>query len=281
MKTITKKSSTAKKNIKVAAAVPIDVASTTAASSAIAGSASSTASTTDLPSLVAQMSTFLDTAEAQLGPEPVLTTATQKRRVSKPRKGFEKVLGMIAPVVTQHQLESPSLNVTGMLQRSDTAQQLMPLQTRLSKISSRVGNEAFNAQTDAWSMGLQFYSLLKRRAKGDGELAKTIEPLAKVFSYRHPAVKATKALKVQTRAKAKLKEAMALAQRHGVEVPAATSSETPAPVATPAPAAPVQAAAPAAPVTPSVPVAPPSAPAVTVAPASPVTNGAASTGGAH
>jgi hypothetical protein len=227
------------------------------------------------------MSTFLDTAEAQLGPEPVLTTATQKRRVSKPRKGFEKVLGMIAPVVTQHQLESPSLNVTGMLQRSDTAQQLMPLQTRLSKISSRVGNEAFNAQTDAWSMGLQFYSLLKRRAKGDGELAKTIEPLAKVFSYRHPAVKATKALKVQTRAKAKLKEAMALAQRHGVEVPAATSSETPAPVATPAPAAPVQAAAPAAPVTPSVPVAPPSAPAVTVAPASPVTNGAASTGGAH
>lgn len=244
MTTHSKKPSAAKKHLEVPAPVPSDVANTTAASSAIPGSASSTASTTDLPTLVAQLSAFLDTAETQLGPEPVLTTATQKRRVSKPRKGFDRVLSMIAPIVKQHQLESPSLNVTGMLQRSDTAQQLMPLQTRLSKISSRVGNEAFNAQTDAWSMGLQFYSLLKRRAKGDGELAKNIEPLAKVFAYRHPRVKATKDLKVQTRARAKLKEAMALAQRHGVEVPAAASSETPAPVVTPAPTAPVQTAAP-------------------------------------
>jgi hypothetical protein len=281
MTTNSKKPSTVKKNINVAAPVPSDVANTTAASGAIPGSASSTASTADLPTLVAQLSTFLDTAEAQLGPEPALTTATQKRRVSKPRKGFDKVLGMIAPIVKQHQLESPSLNVTGMLQRSDTAQQLLPLQTRLSKISSRVGNEAFNAQTDAWSMGLQFYSLLKRRAKGDGELAKNIEPLAKVFSYRHPSVKASKALKVQTRAKAKLKEAMALAQRHGVAIPGGTSSESSPPVATPAPAPQVQAEAPAAPVAPAAAVAPPSTPAVTVAPAPPVTNGAASTGGAH
>jgi hypothetical protein len=82
-----------------------------------------------------------------------------------------------------------------------------------------VNNELFNARSDAWSMGLQFYSLLKRRSKNDGELAANLEPLTKVFAYRHPDVKASKATKVQTRAKAKLKDALELAQRHGVGQP--------------------------------------------------------------
>jgi hypothetical protein len=201
------------------------------AGSAIPASISASTGTGPAPGLaelVNDLTTFLDQAEARLGPEPVISTTVGKRRVAKPRKGFEKVIGMIAPIVQQHQLESPSLNTSDMMAHADIAQTLTPLQTRLLKISKRVGNETFNAQTSAWNMGLQFYSLLKRRALGDGELAQNIEPLTRVFSYRHPLVRETKPLKVETRAKAKLKSAIKLAGRHGVAIPQEQASGTPA-----------------------------------------------------
>jgi hypothetical protein len=83
-----------------------------------------------------------------------------------------------------HRPGRAAARTTNMLDRYDTAQTLLPLTTRLPKISKRVGDEAFNAQTDAWNMGLQFYSLLRRRAQTDGQLATNIEPIGKMFAYR-------------------------------------------------------------------------------------------------
>jgi hypothetical protein len=85
-------------------------------------------------------------------------------------------------------------------------------------MAKRVDDDAFDAQADAWDMGLQFYSLLKRRAKNDGSVAKSIEPLEKAFAFRNPKGKEGKPTKMQTRVQARLKRTVALAQKHGVSV---------------------------------------------------------------
>ena len=103
-----------------------------------------------------------------------------------------------------------------MMASHEMAQTLVPLMVRLVKMSKRVSDQAFGAQTDAWDMGLQFYALLKRRAKSDGQVATAIAPLAAAFSFRHPSVREKTPTKMQTRVKARLKKALAMAEKHGV-----------------------------------------------------------------
>ena len=50
----------------------------------------------------------------------------------------------------------------------------MPLQARLQKITKRVHDDVFGAQAEPWDLGLQSYSLLKRRAKVDGNVTQAI-----------------------------------------------------------------------------------------------------------
>jgi hypothetical protein len=177
-----------------------------------------TATPQDLGSVVSAFMTHMDQVEPTLGPEPTVTTSTQKRRTAKPRKGADKVLPMIASIVQQHGLDSSALSSKTVMDSYTTAQTLQPLQTRLQKMSKRVGDTAFAAQTDAWSMGLQLYSMLKRRAKTDGQVAEQIAPLAHVFAYRHPLVKAEKPTKRETQVKAQVKHVTALAEKHGVPI---------------------------------------------------------------
>jgi hypothetical protein len=173
---------------------------------------------------VNDISSFLDVVEPKLGPEPTVTTSTQKKRIAKPRKGADKVLPVIASIVQQHGLDSTSLSSKSVMDAYTTAQTLVPLQTRLQKMAKRVGDTAFGAQTDAWGMGLQLYAMLKRRAQTDGQVAEQIAPLAQVFSYRHPLVKATKPTKRQTEVKAEVKHVTTLAEKHGVPFGPSASS---------------------------------------------------------
>ncbi len=241
-----------------------------------------------LASLVNELSAQLDQAEARLGPEAPSLTGTEKKRAAKARKGFEKILSAIAPIVQQHGLESSSLSATAMTERMAHAQTLQPLQSRLGKMKKRVDDEVFNAQGDAWQMGLQFYSLLKSRAKGDGELATSLEPVTKMFAYRHPTVKAAKPTKVQTRAKKELKSATALAERHGVPlggtVAAAAVQTAPAPAVATVNVAPAAGAAGAGVASPVVAAAGATAPVVTTVasvapPAAPAAGGGAERAG--
>jgi hypothetical protein len=41
---------------------------------------------------------------------------------------------------------------------------------------------AVSAQAEAWDTGLQFYALLKRRAKRDGNIAQAVALLAQSFA---------------------------------------------------------------------------------------------------
>jgi hypothetical protein len=241
-------------------------------------SSSSSTSSTGLAALVTQLCAQLDAAEQQMGPaDPV--TSTQKRRTGKPRKGSEKALAQLAPIVKQYGLESASLSTDQMMSRHQLAQTLVPLQARLTKVSKRVDDDVFNAQTDAWDMGLQFYSLLRRRAKTDGSVEATIAPLAKSFSYRNPKAKEGKPTKLQMRLKSQLEKTLALANKHGVSLTVGASGQ-PVAIAGPAPAV---AAAQAELVTSGVAAAPATQGSATQSPAAPATAGpagAATTAGA-
>jgi len=139
-----------------------------------------------LASLVKELTALLDEAETRLGPEPPALTAAEKKRASKPRKGSEKLLRAMAQAVERIGLDSEGLNAAMMLGRLADAETLTPLHARLEKMNKRVSDEMFTARGDAWAMALQFYAVLKRMARTDGEVAVSIEPLRTSFAYRHP-----------------------------------------------------------------------------------------------
>ncbi|HEY2516208.1 MAG TPA: hypothetical protein VGI39_35295 [Polyangiaceae bacterium] len=198
---------------------------TKTAQSPISSAPAPGASNVGLAALVAKLSAELDAAEAELGPAAPAVTSNDKKRRGKPRKGSDKVLTQLAPVVVQYGLNSSTLNTADMLAQYQYAQLLAPLQARLKKMSKRVDDEVFNAQTASWEMGLQFYALLRRRGRTNGSIAKSVEPLAKVFEYRHPSTKDGKPSKTAVRAKSQLQRSIELAQKHGVRVQVGPNGE--------------------------------------------------------
>ncbi|MGH7286093.1 MAG: hypothetical protein ACRELY_31615, partial [Polyangiaceae bacterium] len=172
----------------------------------------------------------------------------------------------------------PSLSSTEMLSQLERSTTFASALARLQKLEKRVSDEQFVAQGDAWTMGLQFYALLQRRALTDGTLAASLGPITSFFNYRHDSTKPTK---LQTRANAKLRDAQRLVARAKpraavleeeyddahTATPAApaVSVVTPAPAPVVQPASPVVQPAPVAPA-PSI-IQPAPAPSVTITPA--------------
>jgi hypothetical protein len=177
---------------------------------------SSRPSSEELVSFVEELTALLDRAEARLGPEAPALTSLEKRRAVKPRKGAERILGLLGPIVAQRSLETGVLTSAGMLGLLAEADTLKPLEVRIEKFHKRVSDELFTRRVEAWRMGLQLYALCRNRALWDGELRACLAPLTAIFAHRHPHVKGAKPTKLQVRAKAKLAEAIAFAQRNGV-----------------------------------------------------------------
>ncbi len=174
-----------------------------------------------------------------------------------------------------------------MLEQQSRSTTLSAVVARLEKLQKRVSDEQFVAQNSAWSMGLQVYAMLQRRATTDGTVAAGLESVNSFFNYRHGSVTNDKPTKLQTRADAKLRDAQRLVARtkpraavieeeneaHASAPVAAAPTPAPAPV-TPAPQPQpiviVQQPAPA-----PAPVAQPvvAQPSVTIVPSTPVASG--------
>src|SRR4051812_28681488 len=80
-----------------------------------------------LATFVKELSATFDQAESELGPHPTPTTSATKRRTAKPRKGSDRVLALLVPIVEQHGLNSSSLNTRAMMDLHEMAQTLLPL----------------------------------------------------------------------------------------------------------------------------------------------------------
>ena len=142
-----------------------------------------------LAAVVQQAVAQLDAIDATLGSDPPLTP-TEKRHAARMRKGGAAILATIANLATQHDLESPAMQVTPMTTEVGTASALQPLVNRLAALTTRVNNLVFTAQSSAWVSGMAFYAILQRQAATDTELTTALQPVTQFFAYRHPTVKA-------------------------------------------------------------------------------------------
>ena len=268
----------APKTTKAVASGPSEPQSTAGPGDATTSGA--TAATTATPdgsvvSLVPHITEFLDAIEPTLSAQGPALTGIQKRRALKARKGAERYLALLAPIAQQHGLDSESLSSTTLLTRLEDASTLQPVQTRLQNLSKRVSDELFSAQSDAWNMGLQFYAVLRRRAKVDGNVAQALEPVTKAFAYRHALVKADHPTKRETHVKGQLKKATKAAEKHGVTLePVSGGTSTAAPSA-PSAAPSGAGVPPVVAVPPTVSQPPVAAPPVTIAAPAPVAQVAA------
>ncbi len=203
---------------------------------AVKSKKSTASNNSNLVTFVADMSAAMDKIDERLGTDTSVTAADKQRSV-KPRKGAHKVLETLVPIVRQHGLDSPGLSSEKMSEQLVLAQTLRPLVMRIQASLERVQGQLFAAESESWTAGLQFYSLLQRRAKTDGALAANLDSVASFFAYRRPSD--TRPTKLQTRAKSHLKKALAAAERHGVPVPHAADNAAPTATAPAKPQAPV------------------------------------------
>ncbi len=145
-----------------------------------------------LAKFASDLTTTFDKAEAELGPDTLSLTPDEKRRTARQRKGGERVIQSLAEMMKAHSLDSPSLNSTTMVDQINRSTTLGSVLARLEKLQKRVSDEQFVAQNGAWSMALQVYAMLQRRATTDGTLSASLEPVNAFFNYRHDSVSTDK-----------------------------------------------------------------------------------------
>jgi hypothetical protein len=187
----------------------------------------------------------LDTIEAGLGDDQTLAPK-DKRRAAKLRKGGGPIATQIGSLAAQQQLESPALQVATMLMLLGKAGALQPLANRLAAFVAHVSDVIFAAQSQAWAIAMQYYALLRRRAKTDRELATALEPVTQFLAYRHPSTKAPAGSPTKKQVGAAKKAQKALATVAGGKLagtnllnprkkPTQPAAPEPAPAASPAP----------------------------------------------
>jgi hypothetical protein len=183
-----------------------------------------------------------------LGSDPPLSAA-DKLHAAKMRKGGASVIAVIAGLATQHQIESPVLQVAPMTANTGKVTALQPLVSRLATLSQHVSDLVFSAQSAAWVEGLQFYSLLLRLSTSDGELAVALQPVRQFFARRSAPKAAGAPTKQQARANAKavqrLKKAAPQLLASTSQATAASSGAAPSTTATASGSAPPASSTPA------------------------------------
>ena len=189
------------------------------------------------------MLTSLTAAESTLGlTDPPLTTQ-QKRRSAKLRKGGEPIVTQIGSLAAQYQLTTSAMDVATMLALVSQSSVLQPLADALTMFLKHVTDSMFAAQSQAWDTALQYYALLKRRAKTTGDLATSLQPIAAFLAFRSAPTKPPKGSPTKAQVKAAKKAQKALATVANGELagtnllnPRKKTVEPAAPASSPAPA---------------------------------------------
>jgi len=196
-----------------------------------------------LAAFALQAVAMIATIKAGLGDPPALAPS-DKRRAVRFRKGGGPIVATIGDLAQQQQLELAALPVATMTSLLERATALAPLVSGLPSLTRLVGDMVFVAQSQAWEMALQYYAILRRRAKTDAKLAAALQPVTEFLAYRHPSTKppvgspttkqvnaAKKAQKALAKvAGGKLAGASLLAPRKKVAVSAAPAGATASPV---------------------------------------------------
>jgi hypothetical protein len=187
------------------------------------------------------------------GPALALT-AKQRQRAVRLRKGGEKVIPIITALSEQFGLDLPSHPTAAIKANVSKANELVAIHKQLVTATKQVSDAIFKAQSEGWDGATVHYTVLKRLAKSNGDLAEALTPVKEFFAQKSPAVVEAEDAKRGHRKGVKEPKAPKTSPAE-----ATTTATTPSAQATGvAPAAPVAAPAP-----------------VTTAASAPVSNGAA------
>jgi hypothetical protein len=131
---------------------------------------------------VDEASKLVDQAVAAINPGGPGMTTTDRRRTTKIRTGGEKFIPLLAELAATYGITSPVHTIDEMSSLLEQVQKLVPLQRRVEVLLKLVEDTDLQANSDMWSAATFVYSVLKRMAKRDGNIALALEPLAEFFS---------------------------------------------------------------------------------------------------
>jgi hypothetical protein len=124
---------------------------------------------------------------AVVGTAPALTQADIQRS-AKLRKGGAAVVQAVAAISDKFGLVVPSLSTATMVDQIDQAEALVALHKELVSAAKHVSDVIFLAQSKSWNGATTHYSMLRRLARTDGDVAKTLLPVVQFFAARSTAV---------------------------------------------------------------------------------------------
>jgi hypothetical protein len=202
----------------------------TASKSGTSTASESTTSTSRSAATTAK--SLIATLTAMAG-APLALTAKERRRAVRLRKGGEKVIPTITALSEQYGLTVPSHPTSAITANVNKANSLVAVHKQLVTATKQVEDAIFKAQSESWDGATVHYTVLKRLAKSDGDIATALAPVKEFFAQKSPAVVKAEDAKRGGRKGTKAKSASATPATATTE-PA--SAQTPAASATPAPA---------------------------------------------
>ncbi|MGO8993770.1 MAG: hypothetical protein ACLQVI_10615 [Polyangiaceae bacterium] len=130
---------------------------------------------------------LLASVTAIAGPALALT-AKDRRRAVRLRKGGEKVIPTITALSEQFGLSVPSYPASAITANVTQANSLVAVHKQLVTATKQVSDAIFSAQSKGWEGATVHYSVLKRLARTDGDLATALAPVTEFFAQKSPAV---------------------------------------------------------------------------------------------
>lgn len=134
-----------------------------------------------------EVKTFLDSITTIAGPAPALTSKDRKR-TAKLRKGGEKVVPTLLALSNRIGLSVPEYPTATIQANLDKVKALSPVHEGVVSAEKHLGDAIFQAQSAIWEGATVHYTMLKRLAKGNGDIANALAPVTQFFAHKQPAV---------------------------------------------------------------------------------------------
>jgi len=157
-----------------------ETSSPSAPSKKSTASTSSAVDASKAKSLIAEIS-------AMAGPALALT-GKDRRRAVRLRKGGEKVIPTLTALSEQFGIDLPSHPTSAITANVNKANSLVAVHKQLVTATKQVADAIFKAQSESWDGATVHYTVLKRLAKSDGDLATALAPVKQFFAQKSPAV---------------------------------------------------------------------------------------------
>jgi hypothetical protein len=129
-------------------------------------------------------------AKSLLGLDTSLST-TEIQRSVKFKKGGEQFVPTLADLSVRYGVEVPSRPTADMTASLTKATQLAPAKAAIGELSKMVDDSYFGSRSDTWATATSLYSMLKKGATREPNLASALVPLQEYFASRHPSVAAS------------------------------------------------------------------------------------------